>query len=355
MTTDKNFAAILKTDENGHKIIDRVGQTSSPWFMEECEAAGPGNYILSDFMEYVIGERIDYYVNGKRMTDYEIWLKYGTIGLDNSGMMKFNDQGQKVKKSDKELILEGITLLPEGYQIVDNEVKPIPYWRIIKEYNAAKTKKEKYEVIVDKMGTLYHWLIQVIRVNMKGHVYDFDLESFNILMDLINLNLPVNWKDRNNNINELTHEEAVSLAQAVSMKKQEMIKILWSAKAEVKTMIENDEPIENILNIYSYYEKWNPTNKNDYAINTEPDIFNTTTSVLEEISVPDESPYSGLVDKAEIKKLRTKKGAKSKKLDNALSSTDDLGLNKVHQYDHSVNLVRQNNGDSEIITTQQKS
>lgn len=354
MITDKNFAAILKTDENGHKIIDRVGQTSSTWFMEECEAAGAGNYVLSDFMEYVIGERIDYYVNGKRMTDYEIWLKYGTIGLDDSGTIKFNDQGQKVKKTDRELILEGRTLLPEGYQIVGDEVKPIPYWRIIKKYNAAKTKEEKYQVIVEQMGTLYHWLIQVIRVNMKGHVYDFDLESFNILMDLINLNLPVNWKDRNNNINELTHEEAVSLAQAVSTKKQEMIKKLWGAKSEVKTLIENDAPIENILNIYHYYEKWNPKNKEEYQLQHEADIFNTTTSVIEEISVPDESPYSGLVDKEEIKKLRTKKGAKTKKLDKALSSTDDLGINK-HPTDPSVDLVRQNNGDSEIITIQQKS
>lgn len=353
MTTDKNFAAILKTDENGNKIIDRVGQTSSPWFMEECEAAGAGNYVFSDFMEYVIGERIDYYVNGKRMTDYEIWLKYGTIGLDNSNMMKFNDQGQKVKKSDKELILEGITLLPEGYQIVGDEVKPIPYWRIIKEYNAAKTKEEKYKVIVDKMGTLYHWLIQVIRVNMKGHVYTFDLETYNMLMDLINLNLPVSWKDQSNQINDLTHEEAVALAQAVSTKKQEMMRVLWKAKEEVKTMIDNDESIDNILNVYKYYQKWNPEHKEEYYNQNEADIFNTSTSVLEEISVPDESPYSGLVDKAEIKKLRAKKGAKTKKLDNALSSTDDLGLNKGGQTDSQI--VIKNNGDSEIVTTQQKS
>lgn len=355
MTTDKNFAAILKLDEDGNKVIDRVGQTSSTWFMEECEKAGFGNYVFSDFMEYVIGERIDYYVNGKRMTDYEIWLKFGTIGLDNSNMMKFNDQGVKVKKSDKELILEGISLLPEGYQIVGNEVKPIPYWRIIKEYNQAQTKEDKYKVIVDKMGTLYHWLIQVIRVNMKGAVYTFDLESFNILMDLVNLNLPVEWKDQDNKVHSLTHEDAVALAKAVSQKKQELIKKLWDAKAEVKNMINNDEPIENILKLYAYYEQWNPNSNNDYYILQESDIFNTKTSVLEEISIPDESPYSGLVDKTEIKKLRTKKGAKSKKLDSTLSSTDDLNLDNRDANSSSTVGLNDNGEYSNIPTTQQTS
>lgn len=348
MTTDKNFAAILKTDENGHKIIDRVGQTSSPWFMEECEAAGPGNYILSDFMEYVIGERIDYYVNGKRMTDYEIWLKYGVM-VDGNFTMKYNDQGQKVQKSRKELLLEGHEAVPTGFEIVNGEIVPVKYYWLKKTYLESEPK-DRYETVIQYYQRHLDNISNLITVNLNGNIYTLTNDATNTLNKLINLNIPVIWRDDNNEEHPLSKEDATALLKAIETKKQEMIRKVWDARAKVKALINDPSELNPVEKIIPIMEGLCHKNLDDINfVELEQLHLVTDKNTIQTYSVPDESPYSGLVDKAEIKKLRTKKGAKSKKLDNAISSTDDLGLQP------NDNAERQAQGLPPVDVTQQKS
>lgn len=339
MTTDKNFAAILKLDEDGNKVIDRVGQTSSTWFMEECEKAGVGNYVFSDFMEYVIGERIDYYVNGKRMTDYEIWLKFG-IMVDGNITMKYNDQGQRVNKSRKELLLEGIEAVPSGFEIVNNEIVPVKYHWLKKTYLETEPA-ERYEAVINYYQYHLTNISTLIAVNLDGNKYTLTNDATNTLYKLINLNIPIEWRDDDNITHTLTKEQATALLKAIETKKQEMIKKVWEAKAKVKAIINSDvdDPIGQIIPIMEGLCRKNLDDIN--YIEQEQLNLTTDKNTIQTYSVPDESPYSGLVDKAEIKKLRTKKGAKSKKLDNALSSTDDLNLPSIAQKPDNIPTTQQ--------------
>lgn len=296
---NRNFIVGYDIDENNNKIIHSYGENIEGSFRDSL--VNSGKYLESDFCEYKVNDNLDYYINGKKMTDYEIFLKFG---IEPSEDMTYNYNGVLVNKTDNQKMVEGIIPLQEGFEINNGQVVPIPYY-FLKEaykkgmdafYNEIKAKIEEYRADNEKN----------ILVNMEGVRYSFNQESLDTLAKLINLGIDIEWRDNDNKIQKLTKEQALKLIKTVEEKKQSILKKIWEAKDTIKSMIQSNKTFEEIIDYAESFISRSLDNR----------VFQQTDTFWEQmqgIDIPEETPYSGLIAEEEIQNMKSQKKLKKNK------------------------------------------
>lgn len=293
----KNFIVGYKLDEKNNKIIHSYGQNTEGSFRDSLISSG--KYLETDFCEYIVGENLDYYVNGKRMSDYEIFLKFG---INPSDDMTYNYNGALVQKTDEQKMIDGVIPVKEGFEISDGKIVPIPYYFLRQAYSLGADAF--YKAIKDKIEEYKTKNEESILVKMDGVSYNINQASIDTLMKLINLDMEIEWRDNSNNIQKLSKEKALKLVKTVEEKKQSILKKIWEAKDTIKSMIESKKAFEEVID---YVEAFLSQDIKFETCQIMSDTF------IDTLEVPAETPYSGLISEDEIKKLKSKKGLKKSK------------------------------------------
>lgn len=298
-----NFIVITKKDSDGNKIIDAVLAYDEKIYEKIQKKYNKQDYFFSDFADYKLGERIDFYENGKRLTDYEIYLKYD-IKLLPAGL-KYNDQGEVILMTDDEKMIEGELQVKEGYEIINKKLVPIPYWNLKKEYK--ENKNTFYESLKRYLSEKKDEKLNNTLIVLDGHKFQNNLDK-ETLKNLIEYDIPIEWRDINNELVSLSKDKGILLIKKSEEIKQETLKEYWTKTEELKKMIDNNTEFQKIIDFVESY--CNKSIDNSYVNNEENEQIINENDLY---AVPQESPYSGLLKDEEIKSLKERKGIKTKK------------------------------------------
>lgn len=298
-----NFIVITKKDSDGNKIVDAVLAYDEKIYEKIQKKYNKQDYFFSDFADYKLGERIDFYENGKRLTDYEIYLKYD-IKLLPAGL-KYNDQGEVILMTDDEKMIEGELQVKEGYEIINKKLVPIPYWNLKKEYK--ENKNTFYESLKRYLSEKKDEKLNNTLIVLDGHKFQNNLDK-ETLKNLIEYDIPIEWRDINNELVSLSKDKGILLIKKSEEIKQETLKEYWTKTEELKKMIDNNTEFQKIIDFVESY--CNKSIDNSYVNNEENEQIINENDLY---AVPQESPYSGLLKDEEIKSLKERKGIKTKK------------------------------------------
>ena len=298
----KNFIVITKKDDEGNKIIDMVIAYDEELYKKVQKNYNKQDYFFSDFADYRLGERVDFYKDGKRLTDYEIYLKYD-INMLPPGL-KYNDQGETILMTDDEKMIAGEIEVKEGYEIVNKKLVPIPYWNLKKEYK--ENKDNFYESLKRHISEKKDNKLKETLIILEGHKFQNNLDKES-LQNLIEYDIPIEWRDVNNELVPLSKDKGILLIKKSEELKQETLKEYWIKTEELKKMIDDDADFQKIIDFVESY--CNKSIDNAYANEEKEHVINED----DLYKIPQESPYSGLLEEEEIKSLKERKGIRTKK------------------------------------------